>query len=213
MLTSITSNALARRQGGFSLIELMIATVAGLIVVGAALTLTVSVLKSNNQTVRSARLTQELRAVSEIISRELRRAREITDPYRHIGHPEIGPNAVYNALTVPQDASNAYGTSVFYAYEGVTNPRRAICLDGNSIKMIQADIATNVTCATAGDTLSSPQVNITALTFTPFGNPPASPIVVTVTGETTDANTAERISRTFTTAVQIRSTGVPDAVP
>lgn len=60
--------------GGFSLVELMIALVVGLIVLGAVLTFTVTMLRSYSENIRSTRLTQELRTSMNVISRELRRA-------------------------------------------------------------------------------------------------------------------------------------------
>src|SRR6185295_11518784 len=80
-----------QRAKGFSLIELMVALVVGLIVVGSALAMTVSVIHTNSENVRYTRLTQELRAVSEIVARELRRARAINDPITHIGRPDLDP--------------------------------------------------------------------------------------------------------------------------
>lgn len=63
-----------RPAAGFSLVELMIALVVGLIVLGAVLTFTVTMLRSYSENIRSTRLTQELRTSMNVISREVRRA-------------------------------------------------------------------------------------------------------------------------------------------
>jgi prepilin-type N-terminal cleavage/methylation domain-containing protein len=63
-----------RRSAGFSLVELMVAMVAGLIVTGAVVAFTMSTMKGNTEYVRSARLTQELRNSLDLVTRELRRA-------------------------------------------------------------------------------------------------------------------------------------------
>ena len=70
---------------GFSLIELMVAMVVGLIVVGAVLALVVSIMKSNRQTLQSTRLNQEMRATLAVIANDLRRARSVTDPFSDRG--------------------------------------------------------------------------------------------------------------------------------
>jgi prepilin-type N-terminal cleavage/methylation domain-containing protein len=62
------------QQKGFSLVELMVSLVAGLIVSGAVLAFTVSSLQSNTEYVTSTRLNQNLREVIDYTSRELRRA-------------------------------------------------------------------------------------------------------------------------------------------
>lgn len=61
-------------MAGFSLIELMVSLVAGMIVAGAVLAFTASSLQSNSQYIQSTRLVQELRNASDQVSRELRRA-------------------------------------------------------------------------------------------------------------------------------------------
>jgi prepilin peptidase dependent protein B len=62
------------RARGFSLVELMISLIAGLILVGAVLAFTVSSVRSNAEFVSATRLTQELRNTMDFVSRELRRA-------------------------------------------------------------------------------------------------------------------------------------------
>lgn len=71
MLISIRSRAC--HQGGFSLIELMVALVAGLIVIGAVLSFTVATVRANSETVTSTRLTQDLRTALNLMTREIRR--------------------------------------------------------------------------------------------------------------------------------------------
>ena len=61
-------------QRGFSLVELMVALVAGMIVAGAVLAFTISSVRSNSEFVTSARLMQELRTISQDREDELRRA-------------------------------------------------------------------------------------------------------------------------------------------
>ena len=63
-----------RRNAGFSLVELMVGLVAGMVVVGAVLAFTVSSIRANADFVGSARLTQELRSASQYVNSELRRA-------------------------------------------------------------------------------------------------------------------------------------------
>jgi prepilin-type N-terminal cleavage/methylation domain-containing protein len=62
------------RSRGFSLIELMIALVAGLIVSYAVVAFTMSSMKSNAEYVQSTRLTQSLRNALDVVVRDLRRA-------------------------------------------------------------------------------------------------------------------------------------------
>lgn len=81
----LTSRHAAPVQRGFSLIELMVSVVLGLLLVAAVLSLVVSVTKTNADTIRSTRLTQELRTLLEVVSREVTRARYIEDPLANVG--------------------------------------------------------------------------------------------------------------------------------
>ena len=63
-----------RRQSGFSLIELMIALTAGLIIIGAVSMFTVATMRSYSENILSTLLTQELRTSMNLMVRELRRS-------------------------------------------------------------------------------------------------------------------------------------------
>lgn len=63
-----------QQEAGFSLVELMIAMVAGLIVIGAVVAFTVSTVRAYSENIRSTRLTQDLRAGMNVAQRELRRS-------------------------------------------------------------------------------------------------------------------------------------------
>ena len=69
-MTRATSKAMA----GFSLVEMMVALVAGMVVVGAVLAFTVSSVRANSDYVQSTRLMQELRNVTDYMTVELKRA-------------------------------------------------------------------------------------------------------------------------------------------
>ena len=62
------------RAKGFSLVELMIAMVIGLIVATIALLMYVAIIKANSTSIQSARLTQALQASLDVMERDIRRA-------------------------------------------------------------------------------------------------------------------------------------------
>lgn len=62
------------RQSGFSLVELMVALAASLVVVAGIISIFSGVVRSNADSLRHTRLTQELRSTMDFISAELRRA-------------------------------------------------------------------------------------------------------------------------------------------
>lgn len=62
------------RNRGFTLIELMVALVLGLVVVGGVMGVFMSTYQANSQNIKSVRLNEELRAVMSLITRDLRRA-------------------------------------------------------------------------------------------------------------------------------------------
>lgn len=66
--------AAARRQHGLSIVELMVGVAVGLFVVAAATTVTVTQITENRRLMLETQLHQDLRAASDIVSRELRRA-------------------------------------------------------------------------------------------------------------------------------------------
>ncbi len=62
------------RDRGFTLIELMVTLVLGLIVVGGVMAVFISTYQSNAQNIKMVRLNEEMRAVMSMMSRDLRRA-------------------------------------------------------------------------------------------------------------------------------------------
>ena len=224
----MTHPAMPRRASGFSLIELMVALVVGLIVVGSALAMTVSIIHTNSENVRYTRLTQELRAVGEIVARELRRSRAINDPITHIGRPDLDPGP-YNIF----DTSNK--SCAIYAYEGPAEPHRVIRWNSATKKVIlaKADVATNLTCAATGDALNSAQIDITDFCIlnalpaadangvvhcsdaTAAMSPCTDLCYLNITGAFVgDLSADNRVQpRSVTTAFRVRSAKLPDAVP
>jgi prepilin-type N-terminal cleavage/methylation domain-containing protein len=73
MSNSLNRNS-PRLSKGMSLIEMMIALVAGLVVIGAVLTFTVATVRAYNENIRSTRLTQDLRTGMNLAVREIRRS-------------------------------------------------------------------------------------------------------------------------------------------
>ncbi|MGR9072881.1 MAG: prepilin-type N-terminal cleavage/methylation domain-containing protein [Gammaproteobacteria bacterium] len=62
-----------KRQTGFTLIELMIGVLIGLIAVAATLTVVAGIIRSNTDYMRMVRLNQELNAVMNLMVRDLKR--------------------------------------------------------------------------------------------------------------------------------------------
>lgn len=87
-----------RRQTGVTLIELMIGLAVGLIVISGALFLLASLTQDNRRLLVETRLNQDLRAASDLIARDLRRA----------GYWAGASAAVYTPGASSATATNAY---------------------------------------------------------------------------------------------------------
>lgn len=189
----------ARRgaASGFSLIELMIALVVGLIVVGAVLALIVSMIRANNQTIQATRLTQELRATATVITSDIKRAKGVADPF-------AAAKQGNNFATMVPDTGTA--TCIRYGYAGANGGGyHAVRLNGGKVVLVTANTFAGAACDAAGQQLSSAQVNIDSMTFTVTGRQ----VDVTLTGSLATPNSfgADTISRTLTQTVFLRSIG------
>jgi len=160
-------NGSSRGIRGFSLIELMIAMVAGLLVSGAAIALIVAVIKSNAETIRATRLTQELRTTAEVIARDLRRARSVSDPIANVG---LDSTKMVKACNAISPATGASATCITYAYDctsATAGTFQAVGVAANKVRMATSTSATpSCPTATTGTQLSSDIISITGLTFT-----------------------------------------------
>lgn len=65
---------LAKHINGFSLVELMVGSAAGLLIIAGAIGLVISILASNTDTVKASRLNQDLNSIMAIMANEIRRA-------------------------------------------------------------------------------------------------------------------------------------------
>lgn len=196
---------------GLGLVELMVALVAGLVVVGAVLALVVAIMKSNRQTLQTTRLNQELRATLAVIANDLRRARSVADPLSTAAAINGNP---YRAV------STATGSCAIYAYDGALDgPWHVIKLVAGTIVM-QGATTRPANCSPGGTPtpLGSAQVEITALTFTPATTSTTPPgftdesivreFTVTVTGRLIDRDAElSSVSRTMSQVVFVRSVG------
>lgn len=213
----LTVTSLRRRNEGFTLVELMVALVLGLIVVGAVLALVLSIMKSNRQTIQATRLTQELRATAAVIANDLRRARGVEDPFSEakLASGNRFKNIDYST---PGCIRYAYAGAIGGSCHAIV--RATTGADANRVFLATAapvsglcDTVTTCPTAGTGTKLGSDQVRITALTFTPTA--PASPTAetarsfnLTITGEliTGDSELAA-VTRTISQLVYVRSIG------
>jgi len=172
---------------GFSLIEMMVAMVLGLIVVSAVITLVLSIIQSNNQTIQATRLTQELRATAAVIAADIKRARGVDDPFATA--TQVGGNP-YRAI------DSATAGCLRYAYANAPGGNfHAISLANGSVLLAAANA--QPACG-SGERLNSPFITISVLTFTQNGRS----VTVTVTGA---LNSNPEIRRTLTQTIFIRS--------
>jgi prepilin-type N-terminal cleavage/methylation domain-containing protein len=104
---------------GFSLVELMVAMVAGLIVSGAVLAFTMSSFRSNGDYVRSTRLTQELRNTMDLVTRELRRAGYDDNALSYLARGTGSP-FTHMSLATAGATANTF-KCVLYAYDRTTH--------------------------------------------------------------------------------------------
>lgn len=166
-----------RASRGFSLTELMIAMVAGLLVSLAAVAFFYSSMRSNNDYVGATRLTQELRNNLDMVTRELRRAGYNEDALTYVALPAastqkspFGPISLVNG--------GAANSCILFAYDnlagnpgqlepaqgerhGIRRAVRSVTIDGTAtnvgvIEMAQSDAtATTLDCAGAAPDYST----------------------------------------------------------
>lgn len=127
-------------QRGFSLVELMVALVAGMIVAGAVLAFTVSSVRSNSEFVTSARLMQELRTISQYLEDELRRAGYDDDAMGYIASSSATAFSKFSPLLV--DTSDADAHCVIYAYDRSPGTAGQIDLANQEIRAVRRAEAT-----------------------------------------------------------------------
>lgn len=210
------------RQAGFSLVELMVALVAGLIVSGAVIAFIGATIEANNETLRAVRLSQELRSLAEVISREVKRARSVADPFQNIGSgcDANGTTAATtddcSGLAIVRSVDTATAGCIRFGYEGATGGsfraiRRAV-VGGVGTVVISRGTQADTECGDPGTTVSSAQVDITGLTFERPDIDPGAAVVphpsqvdITLRGRLRNGPAGPQFEKTYQTSVFIRS--------
>jgi prepilin peptidase dependent protein B len=221
-----------RNARGFSLIELMVALVLGLIVSIAIVAFTMSSFRSNGQFVLSARLTQELRNTMDLMTRDLRRAGYNQDAMKSVGGGSTSPFAPMllqaDCVIYAYDRDGGTNGALDVANGEVRGLRRKTVkvnnVDVGVIEYAQSSGATKPKCdgATADYTkfppacntasmwcsLSDPSIlNITGLTFTDKRTTVGSSLALRDIGVKLDGQLRNdtTFTRTVDTSVRIRS--------
>lgn len=184
-----------RGAGGFSLIEVMVAMVAGLILIGAVIALVTSVAQANALAMQSIRLTQELRALMDITTRDVRRAGTVANPIARIGKDTANP---YGTITVANS-----GACIRFQYSNTGDDGRTYEFRNGALFFGSAEAAAPA-CADATTQVSSPQVTLTAMTFAHDAT--LRTVTISLTGRLTSDTT---ISRSLQQVVLVPSLSPP----
>lgn len=118
-----------RPDRGFTLVEMMLALVAGLIVSAAVLSFFMSGMKSSGEYVQATRLSQELRTSMDLITRDLRRAGYDDDGLKYLGVKNTSPftplclsasgapTTCLQEVAISGSVANSTGDCIIYAYD------------------------------------------------------------------------------------------------
>jgi len=165
----------ARSARGFSLIELMIAMLIGMIVALGAVGLIVAIDRANSEMIQSTRINQEMRALASVIADEIKRARRLHDPLALVGQGGT-TNGTFDFVDNSQKNATA-GDCIVYGYQDAVLSDTGVATAVNNYESIYlkttsgvgqivfAKDTSAVGCATTGVTLNSPQLNVTGLVF------------------------------------------------
>lgn len=172
----LMAHARRRAQGGFSLIELMISIVISLIVVLGAVNLYLAIVESSKATYERNRLTEELRALSTVITRDIRRAGFWESD---VNSDDLWVNpftAATTDISVGAMSGNASNSCVLYAYDidrdgavadtasGGSNEFFGIRLNG-SVAEVRSDDSAFTCDAGTWTQITSPELNLGKLEF------------------------------------------------
>lgn len=121
---------------GFTLVELMVALVAGLIVVGAVGAFAASSLRANSEYIRATKLNQELRTNLGFITDELRRAGYDETAMDYIFRP-----TTYTALspfaTIALEGAGTASGCIIYSYDRLPGSPGVLELANGEIRAIR----------------------------------------------------------------------------
>lgn len=193
------------RMSGVTLIELMVALVAGLIVSGAALALIIAIIRSNADNIRATRLTQELRTTAEVVARDLRRARGVEDPIANVGADSAAMLKACNAITPVSGANSSCVTFAYDCVSPTSGTFRAIGLADGKVR-----IATSGTAIPACPTASTGmQLSSDALVIQTFNVKAVNDgYTIRIEGSFADDSASAPLVRKISQEVRIRSAAV-----
>jgi len=185
-----------KQQAGLTLVELIIGLLVGTIIIAGGLRVFTVVIRGQSDNVKLTRLNQDMRAMMDIMVRDIRRAGFVTsDPENNLS--SLKNNPFFDAITpgaTTDIAVHDTGRCLVYSYNKddgsppavgsvPINERFGFMLSGVLLKMRRYG-ATNENCNTGleWESISEPEVEITVLDFTLTENP------LNVTSMTTDTD-------------------------
>ena len=174
-----------RSMGGFSLVELMVALVAGLVLLGSVLALVAANMQNNSLVIRDIRVTQESRALTSVMVRELRRNGYVGDAMRMIGagftntsFPEVevlSSSCIAYAYDADSDGAMDAGERRLFS-RGVSGGQGVIF---RKLTTTAAATFTAADCGT-GTQISSNDIDVQCLGF-------VAPDVIAITSDSAEA--------------------------
>ena len=192
-----------KQQAGLTLVELMIGLLVGTIIIAGGLRVFTVVIRGQSDNVKLTRLNQDMRAMMDIMVRDIRRAGFVTSyPSNHLS--SLKNNPFFDATTMGATTDIAVhdtGRCLVYSYNrdeedngtaspaGVETPlvvdsneRLGFRLSDDKLEMRKSG-ATNENCTDGHwESITEPEVEITVLKFTLTENP------LNVTNMTTDTD-------------------------
>ena len=206
----LTSKYVLQGQQGISLLELLISMLIGLFILGATLSLFVSMIKADSDYIKTIQLNQELRSVMSLITRDIRRAGSNRNAaVNGTAVPPLNPFSV-DGTTRLAIAANQQGdpnSCVTYSYDSnEANSNYGFRLD--SVNHVVETRSNGAACNAAGwtDVTDNLNINIEALTFTDMTVTEMDinlrQITVTLTGSLVYD---QDVNRTLSASVKVRN--------
>lgn len=130
-----------RFSRGFSLVELMVSLVAGLIVSGATITFVLSSLRSNSEFVGATQLMIELRNTMDLVTRDLRRAGYDEQALLYVNRPSgITATSPFSTIALTGGSTNA--SCIVYAYDKAGGTAGTVSAANGEVRAIRRVVRT-----------------------------------------------------------------------